>query len=114
MSTAYQPESDGQTERVNQNVEGYLRTFCNTEQDNWYELLPMAEYAYNNSVTTATGFSPFYANFGFNPRTNWPTETTPVNPSSDLYGHYMSSVHDQCKRNLEVTRAAMGRYYDRG
>ena len=61
----------GQTERVNQTLEQYLRSFCNYDQDDWAELLPMAEYAYNNSVTSATGISPFYANYEFNPQTAW-------------------------------------------
>src|SRR5437660_8745064 len=64
LSTSFHPETDGQTERVNQSIEQYLRSFCNYDQNNWYELLPMAEYAYNNSVTTTTGMSPFYANYG--------------------------------------------------
>ena len=72
MSTAYHPQTDGQTERVNQSVEAYLRQFCNYEQNNWVEILPMAEYAYNNSTTTAHGLMPFYANYGYHPRTNWP------------------------------------------
>ena len=53
-STAFHPQTDGQTERVNQFLEQYLRQYCNYVQDNWYDLLPLAEYAYNNSATTAT------------------------------------------------------------
>ena len=68
-STAFQPQTDGQTERVNQSLEQYLRQYCNYEQDNWYDLLPLAEFAYNNSATTATQMSPYYANYGFHPRT---------------------------------------------
>ena len=52
MSTAFYPQTDGQTERVNQSIEPYLRTFCNYKQNNWSEMLLMGEYAYNNSVTT--------------------------------------------------------------
>jgi len=114
LSTAYQPETDGQTERVNQTINAYVRIFCNFEQNNWDELLPMAEYAYNNSVTTPTGFSPFYANYGYNPRTNWPVDAEPKNPSSTVYIHYMSSVHDLCRENLEKAREVMGKYYNRG
>ena len=69
-STAFHPQTDGQTERVNQSLEQYLLQYCNYEQDNWYDLLPLAEYAYNNSATTATQMSPFFANYGFHPRTN--------------------------------------------
>jgi transposase InsO family protein len=67
MSTAFHPQKDGQTERVNQTIELYLRTFCNNEQNNWCEMLPMGEYAYNNSITTATELLPFYTNYDFHP-----------------------------------------------
>jgi hypothetical protein len=68
LTTAYHPQSDGQTERVNQVLEQYLRCFMNYHQDNWYELLPLAEFAYNNSLHKSINCSPFYANYGFNPR----------------------------------------------
>jgi len=49
LSTAYHPETDGQTERLNQILEQYLRIYINYDQDNWYDLLPLAEFAYNNT-----------------------------------------------------------------
>lgn len=112
MSTAFQPQTDGQTERVNSSVEHYLRCFSNFEQDNWSELLPLAEYAYNNSVTSATGYSPFYANYGFNPRSTWATDEGPRNPSSTSYMHWMISVHNSLRDRLKETRAKMGDHYD--
>jgi len=57
MSTAYHPQTDGQTERTNQVLEGYLRNFVNYDQDDWYQLLPLVEFAYNNSATNAHGMS---------------------------------------------------------
>ena len=53
-STAFHPQTDGQTERVDQSLVQYLRQYCNDEQDNWNDLLPLAEYAYNISATIAT------------------------------------------------------------
>ena len=73
-STAFRPQTDGQTEHINQTLEHYLRQYCNYEQNDWYEMLPRAESSYNNSVTTATQMSPFYANYRFHPRTTWPVE----------------------------------------
>jgi len=70
MSTAYHPQADGQTERTNQVQEGYLPNFVNYDQDDWYQRLPLAKFAYNNSVTNAHGLTPFYANYGFPPSTN--------------------------------------------
>jgi hypothetical protein len=112
MSTAFRPSTDGQTERTNQMIEAYLRTFCNYEQNDWAELLPLCEFAYNNSHATATEFSPFYANYGFHPRSNWPTEYSPKNPGSKLYTHWLTTVHDAVKSNLEETRKRMATYYD--
>jgi hypothetical protein len=113
MSTAFHPQTDGQTERVNQTLEHYLRQFCNYEQNDWYEMLPLAEYCYNNSVTTATQLSPFYANYGFHPRTNWPVEMESKNPASKSYAHWMTSVHELCASHLKITQERMSRYYDR-
>ena len=45
MSTAYHAQTDGQTERINQVLEGYLRNFVNYDQDDWYQMLPLAKYA---------------------------------------------------------------------
>jgi transposase InsO family protein len=71
MSTSFHPQTDGQTERVNQTLETYLRTFINYDQDNWYSLLPLAEFAFNNSVSQATQRTPIYTNYGYHPRTIW-------------------------------------------
>jgi len=59
MSTAYHPETDGETERTNQVLEGYVRKFVNYDQDDWYQMLPLAEYGYNNSKTSAHKLNPF-------------------------------------------------------
>jgi IS30 family transposase len=57
FTSGYHPEGDGQTERVNQTLEQYLRIFCNYQQDNWASLLPLAEFAYNNAPNESTGVS---------------------------------------------------------
>lgn len=75
LSTAFHPQTDGQTERVNAILEQYLRGYCNYRQDNWVELLPLAEFCYNNSMSASTQLTPFFANYGFNPRIG--TETVP-------------------------------------
>jgi len=68
LSTAYHPETDGQTERVNQILEQYLHVYINYQQDNWVNLLPLAEFAYNNTSHSATMVTPFFANEGFYPK----------------------------------------------
>jgi hypothetical protein len=68
LSTACHPETDGQTERVNAILEQYLRVYCNYQQDNWKQLLPIAEFCYNNTKSETTKVMPFYANYGYHPR----------------------------------------------
>lgn len=67
LSTAFHPQTDGQTERQNQTLEQYLRYYCSEQQDDWAELLPMAEFASNNSVSATLRVSPAYALMGYNP-----------------------------------------------
>ena len=62
FTSGYHPEGDGQTERTNQTLEQYLHIFCNYQQDNWSELLPLVEFIYNNTLSATTGISPFFAN----------------------------------------------------
>ena len=61
-STAYHPQTDGQTERVNQEVKQFLRLFVNQRQDDWYDWLSIAEFAYNDWVHALTQTSPFMLN----------------------------------------------------
>jgi len=58
-TTAYHPQGDGQTERVNQELEQYTDCFVNERQNDWCELLPLAEFQYNNHVHSATQNIPF-------------------------------------------------------
>jgi len=87
MSTACHPQTDGQTERTNQVLEGYLRTFVKYDQNDWYQLLRLAEHAYNNSATNAYKMTPFFANYGFHPQTEWMKEREAHNPGATMYGH---------------------------
>ena len=66
--TAYHPQTDSQTTRVNQEVEQFLCLFVNQRQDNWYDWLSIAEFAYNDWVHASTQTSPFMLNVGQNPR----------------------------------------------
>jgi len=111
MSKAYHPQADGQTERMNQVIEAYLRSYCNYEQNDWSEMLAMAEYAYNNSKHSTTKISPFYANYGYEPSSNWPTEIQFRNPASELSAHYMSTIHDKLSEKLSEAKDNMAKYY---
>jgi hypothetical protein len=67
MSTVYHPQTDGQTERVNQVPEGYLRIFTSRRKDDWDGLLPMGESFYNNTKHLSTQQTPFMVDTGRHP-----------------------------------------------
>ena len=64
LSTAYHPQTDGQTERINQEIEMFLWHYVNYQQDNWMEWLATMEFQYNDKRHAATGRTPFELNFG--------------------------------------------------
>jgi hypothetical protein len=69
MSTAYHPQTDGQTERANRTFEDMLRGFVGPRQTDWCEYLDLVEFAYNNSKQASTLHSPFFLNHGQHPLT---------------------------------------------
>jgi transposase InsO family protein len=80
LSTAYHPQTDGQTEHINQVLEGYLRTFISRQQDDWDGLLPMGEFFYNNTKHSSTQQTPFMVDTGRHPRMGF----EPQQPHSSL------------------------------
>ena len=73
MSTAFHPQTDGQSEILNQILEQYLRIFCMYHQDDWVDLLPFAEFSYNNLLNTSTKMTPFFIVYGEYSHSVWPT-----------------------------------------
>jgi hypothetical protein len=68
MSTAYHPETDGASERAIRTVTQMIRAMVDVNQSNWVSLLPLIEFAFNVSRAEATGYAPFYLNYGRMPR----------------------------------------------
>ena len=97
LSTAFHPETDGQTERVNQTIEQYLYHYCSWKQDDWDQLLPMAEFAYKSAKSETTGISPFEANYGMLPRQSWePLNKTPyINPASKVFENVWKGIWER-------------------
>jgi len=105
FSTAYHPETDGQTERTNQSLECYLRLYCSYQQDNWPDLLPIAEFAYNNSPHSATQVSPFFANYGYNPCATLALDVSVSDPNAHDFSKQLSDLHDYCREQIAVAQS---------
>jgi len=107
MLTAFHPQTDGQTECLNQTIEVYLQAFVAKDQDDWINLLPMAEFAYNNSVTMGNGRSLFYTNYGFHPTAIDPASTESLNLASKVYMHWIHTVYNDSRKGLEEAQKRM-------
>ena len=97
FTSGYHPEGDGQTERVNQTLEQYVRMFCNYQQDNWRALLPLAEFAYNNAPSATTGVSPFFANKGYDPSITVHSEVELVSSKAHNFVTDLSELHEELR-----------------
>jgi hypothetical protein len=107
FTSGYHPQADGQTERVNQTLEQYLRTFCNFQQDNWSSLLPLAEFAYNNAPNETTGISPFFANKGYHPNLTVHPERDMASARARDFAVDLGELHENLKLHIQ---AAQKRY----
>ena len=112
LSTAFHPQTDGQTERLNQVIEQYLRSYVNFEQDNWVDLLPTAQMAYNASKTNTTEVSPFFANYGYEPELRQGPAAAGV-PRAAVRADRLHEVHSMLRNTLEFVRERMREHYDK-
>src|SRR5258708_13100806 len=104
---------DGQTEQVKQEIEAYIWVFVRHHQDDWADWLPLAEFAYNNHIHSATHCTLFELDSGQHP---WmgsePTQSSTVE-AADNFAQRMSQMQDKVKAALEHAADEMAQYYDR-
>src|SRR3979490_1138690 len=113
-STAYHPQTDGQMERINQEVEQYLRLFVNHRQDDWVEWLPLTEFSYNDKIQMLTGYSPFYLNYGQHPRKSTEPQREIETEAADMFGRGMARIREGALAALKKAASDMKKYYDKG
>ncbi|KJZ68261.1 hypothetical protein HIM_12347 [Hirsutella minnesotensis 3608] len=119
LSTAYHPETDGQTENANAFLKQYLRQYVNFAQDDWDEWLPLAEFASRNVINDSTGMSPFFANTGYHPRMSFgppraiphkaPKELTERCNQGNKFASKMHQITDLLRTNLLSAQASQER-----
>ena len=114
LSTAFHPQTDGQTERMNQELEQYLQFFIENRQKDWPEWLVAAEFAINNKVHMATKVLPFMANYGREMRIEGDIRRKEKVESATEFVEKMKKVHEEAEAALKKTQEEMKRYADRG
>jgi hypothetical protein len=112
LSSAYHLETDGQTERTNGLINQYICCFCTYLQDNWVELLAMCEFAYNNSISSATGFTSFMAHTGMNPKMDPIGKSQAVSDQADVLADELQNIKVVIHENLRQAQDDMKRFAD--
>ena len=113
LLTAYHPQIDGQTERVNQELEQYLRVFIDHRQEQWPDWLGTAEFAYNNKIHLATKVSPFKANYSQDPRMEFEGRRKGKYEAAEKFTERIQKVQEKVKAALKKTQDKIKKFTDR-
>jgi len=113
LSTAFHPQTDRQTKRINQELEQYLRMFIDHRQEQWSEWLGTAEFAYNNKVHSSTRISPFKANYGQDPRMGFKERKKGKYMGAEKFMEKMKEIQEEAKAGLRKAQEDMRKYADR-
>ena len=117
-SSAYHPQTDGQTEVVNRTLGNLLRSLIGENVKTWDLVLPQAEFAYNSSINRSTGKSPFQVVYGRSP--THVVDLAPVSslpdPAPDAFDavEYMRDIHRQVRAKLIESYEAYKAFVDQG
>jgi hypothetical protein len=114
MSTAYHPQTDGQTECVNQVLEGYLRIFTSRRQDDWDNYLPTGEFQYNNMVHLLTQQTPFMVDTGRHPHMGFePQQLQSTLESANKFAECITLGIEEVKAALTKAKDEYAMFYNR-
>jgi len=113
LSTAFHPQTDRQTERVNQELEQYLRMFIDHRQEQWPEWLGTAEFAYNNKAHSSTRTSPFKANYGQDPRMGFKGRKKGKYVGAEKFVERIREIQEEARAALGKAQADMKKYINK-
>ena len=113
MSTAYHPQTDGQSERSNQWLEQYLRIYTTHAQDNWANLLPLAQFVHNSWPSTMTGLSPFELLIGFIPSSGGEAVSTGALPALEQRKAYLGQLRDCAQEAILNAQKLLTLYHEK-
>ena len=113
-STAFHPQTNGQTERMNQEIEIYLWAYVDHLQDDWADWLSTVEFALNNWVHSATEHTPFFLEYGCDPWNGRIQSPSEVNPAADEWMARLTKSRRAAQEAMSKATDAMKRSYDSG
>jgi len=113
LSIAYYPQTDGQTERINQELEQYLRVFIDHRQEQWPDWLGTAEFAYNNKIHMATKISPFKVNYGQDPRMEFEGRRKREYEAAGKFTEKIKKIQEEAKVVLGKAQEEMKKFANR-
>jgi len=114
LLTAFHPQTDGQTERVNQELEQYLRMFIDHRQEQWPEWLGTAEFAYNNKAHSSTRTLPFKVIYEQDPRMGFEGRKKGKYAGAEKFIEKMKEIQEEAKAVLGKAQADMKKYTEGG
>jgi len=113
LSIAYHPQTDRQTERINQELEQYLRVFIDHRQEQWPDWLGTAEFAYNNKIHAATKILPFKANYGQDLRMGFEGRRKGKYKAAGKFVERMKRIQEEAKAVLEKVQEEIKKFADK-
>jgi len=102
FTSGYHPEADSQIEHTNQTLEKFLRIYCNYQQSDWFQLLSLVEFTYNNTPSFTTRTSPFFANKGYRPRVQFQVQREPPRDTTNNFISDLKKIHDKLKQTIQT------------
>jgi hypothetical protein len=113
LTTAYHSEGNGKVERKNQEVEQYLRLFCDKHQEDWAEHLPAVEFALNSHVHSGTSKAPFELIYSYCPGFTIPIGKRSNMPGLDQQLNHLAKVRADAEATLQLLKEKMKEQYER-
>jgi len=113
LSMAYHPQTNGQTERINQELEQYLRVFIDYRQEQWPDWLGTAEFIYNNKIYTVTKISLFKANYGQDPRMGFEGRRKGKYKAAGKFVERIKKIQEKAKVALGKAQEEMKKFANR-
>ena len=114
LTTAYHPAANGQVERMNKEIEQFLRLFVSQRQDDWAELLPIGEFVLNSRLNSSTGHSPFELMYGYQPDFTLPVGRSSNIPALDQRLEKLREARKDAEAALRLSKERMKADYERG